>query len=351
MSTQPNAFSPESWEYARRHAGMFGNVPSSFTSVIRGLMNEHSAGLASTTGQSKYFLVRLLKSPSLSAPFYFLCATHNPDVLLQNTHTPPDALAKAFTPFELAYLLGLVYLVRRAQTLCDKEEWKYVAEPLARNVNTAIQIGRSIPAIGTGTALIEASAPLLGLCAFMKHDVKGFREYRRNAKKRNNAWDCDEEVERWGCNHVQIASVLVQTLGFGITRANALVMALSSKADVGSADEVSLARDFRMAQLWRESVMSTLNGPTIPIHAKYYPTKAAQQNVITTMRDLLEQSCTECWLFKNKEDLPEYQVPGGVGARKEGEKTAAPTDEAQPPAELDALEAELQPLAAEAPES
>ncbi len=346
MTTPTESFTPESWEYARGYAGVFGTLPSSFTSVIRALMNEHGAGLAQTTGNNKYFVLRLLKSPSLLAPLYFASEVYNPEVLTQSGPTPADQLIKGFSPFELACILGLVYIVRKVQGLVDPEEFKYVIDPVIPKVNVAFAIGRTITAIGVGTALLEATIVPLAVCAFAKHDLKGFKDYRRDViKNLSGKWNPELEIEKWGCNHIQIASVLLQTLGFGITRSNALVAALSSKSELGSLEEVNLSRDFRMANLWREAISATYSAPTVPLPPRYYPTKAAQDNAVSIIRNVLEDEDACKWLFKGKEDLPAHQLPPQKGA-----SGGANTPEPSTDSEIDALAAEMDQLVSETQE-
>jgi hypothetical protein len=345
MGTPIEEFSPESWEYARGYAGVFGAVPSSFTSVIRSLLGEHSAGLTQTTGNNKYFVLRLLKSPSLMAPLYFASEIYNPENLVANGPTPPDQLIKGFSPFELASILGLVYLVRRVQGLVEHEALEYIMKPVVPSSNVAFGLGRNIPAIGVGTALLEATIVPIAVSAFAKHDIKGFKEYRRVVQKQlGGKWNSGEELNRWGCNHVQIASVLLQTLGFGITRSNAFVGSLCSKHEQGSMEEINLCRDFRMATLWREAITATFQAPTVPLPPKYYPTKAAQDKAVATIQAVLADPEAARWLLKGRDDLPPYQVIPKSAQTSPTDPSSAATSE------LDTLSAEMEQLVAETSE-
>jgi hypothetical protein len=353
METPTDSSSPESWEYARGYAGVFGTIPSSFTSVIRTLMNEHSAGLAQTAGNSKYFVVRLLKSPSLAAPFYFAAEIFNPAILEKEGPTSADQLIKGFTPFEIASVLGLVYLVRRGQGLCDPNELKNIFDPMIPKTNIAFAIGRTIPAIGVGTALLEATMIPIAVAAFAKHDAKGFKEYRRDVQKQfSGSWNVDLEVSRWGCNHLQIGSVLLQSLGFGITRANAFVNAVSHKSDLGTLEEINLCRDFRMAAVWREAIATTYSAPTIPLPPKYYPTKASQDAAVATIKAVQEDSEASRWLLKGKNDLPPVQLSSPKGPAGLASSTPNPSPEStdSSSADIDALAREMEQLGAESSE-
>ncbi len=313
-------------------------------------MNEHSAGLAQTAGNSKYFVVRLLKSPSLLAPFYFAAEIFDPAILEKNGPTGAEQLIKGFTPFEIASLLGLVYLVRRGQGLCDPEELKNIFDPMIPNTNIAFAIGRSIPAIGVGTALLEATIIPIALAAFAKHDAKGFKEYRRDVQKQfGGQWNSDLEVARWGCNHLQIGSVLLQSLGFGITRANAFVNAVSSKSELGTLEEINLCRDFRMAKLWREAIATTYSAPTIPLPPKYYPTKASQDAAVATIKAVHEDPDASSWLLKGKEALPAHQLSAGKVTSANAGSTSTPAQGSgdTSSADIDKLARDMEQLAAE----
>jgi hypothetical protein len=287
-------------------------------------MSEHGAGNATSSGTGKYFTLRLMKSPTLSAPLYFACLAFSPQILIGSGRTPPEDLMKAFTPFELAYLFGLIYLYRRAENLIDAEEWRYIAPQLSIDGNSGFAFGRAIPAIGGATGLMEATIGHLAVAAFAKHDMKGFKEYRRELKKTSGGWSAAAEQTRWGCNHFQVGSVLLQTLGYGISRANAFVNAFCASPDVGSIDDQGLARDFRMASLWRGALAAGQSSPTVPLPPKYYPTKAAQTEALELIQNLSGDEGRALWIQKRKDDLPPYQQEP-----KPTEAEAAPNADAE----------------------
>lgn len=302
--------SPQSWEMARIFAALWGTIPTSFTTVIRHLMNEHSAGLARTAGLNRNFALRLLKTPSLLAPIRSFCSQYGvARGDLPQYEPSPEELIEMFSPYELAFVFGLVYVTRRAKSLCNSDEWAYLSEPMAYDLDAAVALGRVIPAIGAGTALIEASASSLGKMAFLRNDVKKFTEYRRILKRTGSAYDYDEENARWGCVHSQIASVVLQLLGFGVTRSNALATALTSASESGTSEEVAMIRDFRMARLWRESVMSTGAAPTGAIQSMYYPKKSELEEALESVKNNRMRPAAESWLFQGKDSFEPQEKP------------------------------------------
>jgi hypothetical protein len=326
--------SAQSWEYTRGYAGVFGTVPTPFATTIRTLLSEESAGLAQPSASTLYQLLRLMKSPSLFAPFYFAADTFCPSVLSSTSRTPEAAVIKAFSCSEVASLLGVIYLSRRAQALCDAEELKSLEGHLIEEANLSFLVGRAIPAIGGGMSLLQATAHILGLAAFLRHDPSGFKEHRRLLKKEDLRWDCNLEMERWGCTRIQVGSVLMQSLGFGIKRANAIAHGLGCLSQTGAGEEMELAYDVKMAALWCEAIRTTRKAPEVPLPANYYPTHNALQEVIATLDTLKRAASLSSWLQKRKDDLPPYQQQDSTGRPSSGQAAD----------EFEAMQADLTPI-------
>ncbi len=313
MSQSNESMSAQSWEYTRGYAGVFGTPPAPFSTAIRALLNDESNGAGQPSGSTLYQLLRLVKSPSLFAPFYFAASNFEPTVISGNSRTPEAAILKSFSSFEIAALLAVIYLLRRAQVVCDAEELKYIEKDLIDEVNLSLAIGRAIPALGGGLSLLQAAAPLLGLAAFLRHDPAGFKEYRRTLKKSATRWDTDLEMQRWGCSRIQVGSVLAQSLGFGIRNANAIINGLTSLSQSSSEDEVDVSRDVKMAALWCDSIRATKKAPEVALAARYYPTNSALQAALETLDSLQRDSNQAAWLLKGKEDIPPYQRVDATG--------------------------------------
>lgn len=297
--------SAESWEYARGYAGIMGTIPASFSTIIRGLMTDHESGMTKVEGANRYQVIRLVKSPSLFSTLYFACKALTPQIIRRNGYTSEAEIVDSFSPFELAYLIGFSLLLRRAQGLCEDQEFSYIDDDITRNMNIGFLMGRAIPTIGAGCGMIEGTAPTLALCTFLRHDVKGFKEYRRAALKPGSSWDPSAEIKRWGCNSLQIASVIVQTLGFGVNHAQALI---ASREPSSLPDESRLTKDYRMAGVWRESIIKTLAPPTSKIEGRYYPSNDALNSALNKYKELVHDRQLAGWLKACKEDLPDCQT-------------------------------------------
>ncbi len=303
--------SAQSWEYTRQYAGVFGQPPAPFVTAVRALLSAHAKGESQISGSTRHQMARLLRSPSLFAPFYFAAYAFEPSVISSTSRTPELSVLKVFSPHEVASILAVTYLWRRAQSFCDAEEIKFIEDSLAESINMGLLLGRAIPAIGGGLSLLQAVTPILGVTAFLRHDSKGFQDYRRLLKKQRLSWNCELEIQQWGCTRIQIGSVLVQSLGFGIMRSTAIASALSGLMETGSSEEMEIARDVQMAARWCESIRTTGQAPEVALPAKYYPTHAALQNALSTLATLQRDRSQALWIQKGRADLPPYQLEQG----------------------------------------
>jgi hypothetical protein len=305
MSETPSSpISEESWSFARSYATVFGDLPSSFSVVVRSLMNDFASTPTQMSSVTRYGVMRLLKSPTLYAPLFFVRSMLQDDQSSSTALIPEDQLAKEFSLIELAYLIGFLYLYRRAQSTCDQEEFAYISSQIAEDATLAIALGRAVPGVGGGTALMEATAPLLGLTCILKHDLPGFKEYRRTMKKTNTPWSTDWEVSRWGCSRVQIGTIVVQLLGFGVQRSNAFFKALSSPPHITPPNEEEFSLDVRMAAVWRASTQTYGKSPEFALPAKYYPKNADYQRVLARQNEYRISPPSPLWLNATKDDLP-----------------------------------------------
>jgi hypothetical protein len=308
MSATNDLMSGQSWEYTRGYAGVFGQPPAPFVTAVRHLLNLLDQRPSDIPHGVMYDLVRMMKSPSLFAPFYFAAFVFEPSMIPSNSRLSQATVLRVFSPFEIASMLAAIYLWRRSRALCDAEEMSFLEESMVESCNLGFLVGRAIPAIGAGISLLQAATPILGLAAFLRHDTKGFKEYRRLVKKQGARWDSELEMQRWGCTRIQVGSVLAQSLGFGVKRANAIASALSGFTESGSQDEIEIARDVQMADLWCESIRSTGKAPEVALSAKYYPTHAALQNALKTLAELQTDRAQAAWIEKGKDDLPRHQI-------------------------------------------
>lgn len=298
-----SSYSPESWEYARGYANLMGQVPSSFSSVIRGLVQAHNNGEREISGNTKYFLLRLLRSKSLLSPLYFARKAWEPDLEERAPGNMAEEVLSTFPPLTVAYMLALVYLTKRCRAICNSEEWPFLTSQICENGNIGYVMGSAIPAIGPAVGLMEGTIRYIGLATFLRHDMKGFREYRREVKRNHGQWDDSYEFKVWGCNSFQVSSVILQIMGFGIAVANAYVKAFSVITEHGTDDEKALAKRFKMAGIWREVLATGSMEPNVALPAKFYPERQALERASDIIGSLQADESSGMWLEKGKGEL------------------------------------------------
>jgi hypothetical protein len=101
---------------------------------------------------------------------------------------------------------------------------------------------------------------------------------------------------------------MVQTLGYGVKRANALVHGLGSSADTGSPDEVELTHAIRMTSLWVEAIRTTRKAPEVKLASKYYPMADDLEGGLRILDSLKSDKRLEGWILATKDDLPAFQL-------------------------------------------
>jgi hypothetical protein len=117
--------------------------------------------------------------------------------------------------------------------------------------------------------------------------------------------------------------VLVQSLGFGTKRSNAIANVLGGQPGNTQEEDENLERDVQMAALWCDCLRTTGKAPEIALAAKYYPTHAALQETLSTFATLLQDREQSRWIQKRKENLPPHQL----GHKVPDESAAEETDE------------------------
>src|SRR5262245_52594399 len=108
--------SAESWDLARKYAGLLGEIPNSFSTLTRSLMADHRQSAAALGSGSSFQLKRLLKSDGLRASIYNAALTFGEELPPFAT-LEPEKVVEPFKPFDLAVLVSLLYLSRKASRI------------------------------------------------------------------------------------------------------------------------------------------------------------------------------------------------------------------------------------------
>lgn len=307
VSTESNS-SEASWAEARKIAGLVSNISALFSTAIRFLRKDAEAKLPTMSRVSGYAVERLLSSDSFKAPTYYAAVTFKPDVVTQSEYLSPRALAEAFSPAELANLIGLLYLYRRIQKGCDESEWSEISKLIHTHAQMGGYLGLSMKNVGLANGLLLGTIRYLSLGLFAGIEKKAFTQYRRNLKIQKKDFDLAEERKIWGCTHIEVASILAQSLGLGGDVAKALTTGLLL---VGIPDKEIDTDAFRMriSWMWIRSLLLSGNPPEITHRGDFYPLKAELAQLIERAYDLRTNGCAHPFYAKGKDDLSPALTP------------------------------------------
>lgn len=331
QETPLDIYTAESWEYSRNYASLLGEIPNSFGSTVRSLVSDHEKNAGALSAGTRFLAARLIRSQSLKASFYYAAQTFKPDVIAQKDSISDKDLVDIFTPYEIACLLGTIYLYKKAKKLCDPGEFAFIAPALIKEIDIAGAVGAAISGIGLGNGLLSCGMRYIACMTFLKHNTKHFQEFRRLLKNQKTIFSLKHESEYFGCTVPQIASIFLQTLGFGIEFANRYAMDFSNPELLTKT--VPTSSPFKVTQLWIRSLTDKAAVPDVIHDTKYYPKNAEATN------RLIEIAKAEPtgWLDKNSDDINPEKTPK-LAVNKRAVAAASATEET--PAEEELAEKE-----------
>jgi len=251
-------------------------------------------------------MTRFVKIPGMKAPFYFAALTFHKNQLGTGFISPGD-LVKPFNAHEMAAIVGLLYLYRRARKLCDPDEWAILSKGVLDSVDIGGHVGMAIPNIGPGLGMLVGGTPLLAQAAFSIKDKKGYKEYRRILKSKGLAYDPSLELSRWNTSCIHVAAVLMQSLGIGVQIANAFVKGMSSP-NITIESDPEAYRLF-IANRWVFDLKKTGAAPEMTHKGQYYPLKQDLAELIEHVGVIRKNGSEHCWLEKNKESISPALTP------------------------------------------
>jgi len=301
-----NIGSAESWEEARAVAALIKAVPNSFSTCIRFLRADFEQKNPELSKGSKFYLLRLLKGPSVSAPLYFAALTYRPQQF-EAHGAGIDAILKTFKPEEIASLLSLIYLYRAIRKGCDAEEWKFIDESVQLQADVCGLIGDAIPSLGLANAVLVGGLRPLSQALFLGIDKANFTKYRRAIKKAGIFADLSEEMRLWKCCFGQVASILAQPIGLGLQVSEFLSRGFLPE---GHSVESTEATGVRVTDQWLISLLRTGKEPQIAHRVEFFPHAKDVAVLLERVGVIRQQGTLHHWLSKGKDSVSPETTPG-----------------------------------------
>lgn len=316
MSQKENTNSEDPWLIGSQYAQVVGAPPSSFTTLIRGLLQDRERNSNTISFHQEQAMVRFLRGESMKAPFYFILKTFKHE-MLAGKPIPLKQIVHAFEPMELAAYLGFLYTYRRLQNrIKNGTEWDFLKEVIIPHSEVSTRVGYAIPAIGPGSGLIGGGIRFMAFTPFLIHDEKGYVEYRRHLKKQELLSDHEYELSRWGCTHCHILTHLLIAMGFDKDTAIAIAEGLLLK-NVPDKPDSSIQAAMKISELWTSALLKTGQVPDIRHSGNFYPVEEALEKLLDGVAKSRHSSSQYYWMEKKKSDINEEIAPEMFDANKQ----------------------------------
>ena len=311
------------WQAARAYADILGRPHTLFTAAIRYLRSLSQNGTTILEDSEPYPLCMLLKSSSMRAVMYYAASALHKDALANQPNIDGFALFRVFAPDELASVLASTYIYRRLKRAVDPRVWESLSQEIQIQMEAGFHVGSKIPAIGSHRGLLMGVIRYCALGLFSIKDTRGFKQLRRELNDKEKLYLLDAETARWKCNHLQVASILIQSIGLGIPAAKALV-----SPGIPGADEVPDLHAWWAAKMWIQALLEEECAPKCfeegsPFHLSGEPFANLQERVDS----IYEMGSSFDWIDKTKDDLPkqldhsiETSVPDESGSTEKSEE-------------------------------
>lgn len=304
----------KSWETARGIAELLGEVPSVFSSTVRNLKNDQQNNQVNNQPSlrpiTKYLVCQTFKGKKLLAMFYKSFEQLYPEKLNNTDRITPGFIFSHYQPLDIAGLFGVYYLYRRAlQCYSGKPETiRSVIPEFEYDSQIGASIGAAIPAIGIGTGILTGSIQHLATLLLHLQNEKTFELYSTAQN------DCDDhqslEMEFFGCTTVQIGSVLLSLLGFGVQVCELYMQALEQK----SAHSITLKSQNEnrenpvlFAKMWVTCLRTDLEQPLDQMPGCFYPLSEERKKLIQKTKEVLSGS--KHWIHCTPEDISPELTP------------------------------------------
>lgn len=261
----------DSWTRARElGSATFGSIPSSFTTTVRTLMYDYRTNGRAYSDASRFLATRLLRGPTINA-----CVSRAYTMWkneFDEKERSPETYLEEFSPYDLAALIGFLYLFKRARRSCKDRQIEEMVTSLMRSQHLGIKIAQVIPNVGLGTALIVSGMHQIASAAFLSSDGPGFGDYYRHLYNTQSLYDGEYEHAVWGCSATQIAATLIQSAGFGLGIASSFTAAFSSLASLESQPN-RIAYAMRACWVWLDTLLRKDKLPSSMRYGEvfYYP--------------------------------------------------------------------------------
>ena len=306
---------------AERFILSLGAMSPLFTTPVRVAQNAASITRSDDEKEIRDFALEALSFPFRVSPtcraalFAFLDEIRHTELRGVSQLSPSGMMELAHVD-EITAVLALTYLYRLLKKKCDPEEWIRLMPKISAHLEGGHLLGGYIPSVGCGTGMLLGGLRILAQAIFLSVDLKGFKEFRRKCESKKKLFDCAGEEERWGCNHLQVASCLSSAIGLNFT--TRLALGLEGHA-VTLAPHLcnivdSCAPSLGALRALISGVESLHEAGTLSLRSKCVEIDGLVHEIELQSRSIRQSDGGLLWIHKTRDDLPaeaaeELKVP------------------------------------------
>lgn len=285
---------------------------SSLTTTIRTLRINESDNLNEGNSSShlnsagKFYLMRLLRVGSILAPFYYLTKTFKAKQIEDKEYLSGEDIVSLYKLDEVCAVLALAYVFNSLRKICDKEEWGRYAKFANEITELGGCLGINIPDIGLARGLLLSGMRALSLAVFLSQDMKAYKIYRRDTKIKKVCFDLQMEYDLFGCTHVEIATQMIQSIGFGVDYSADLYKSILTEPDKKLQKMPNI---MRILLLWNEALYMNKKPPAILGENEIIVSDEVLDRVIMISKQIQEDGSAFSWLSKNKKSISRKLAP------------------------------------------
>ena len=310
-------YSVESWNEARKIASLAELTPNAFSTCVRFLRRDVEENQGTISKLSRYCLRTIVKSLGARVALYYAALTFKPEKIRANAEFNSDVVLSIFSADELAHLIALHFIFRRVQRGCNPEGFDPLQERILTCGEVGGHIGIAMPAIGLGPGFLYGAMRFIAIAMFLGIDSNGFSKYKRQLRTERKSFDLSAETAFWGCNHLQVAAMMLQLIGLGVDQANTFIAAFESSA-ISEQPISTEAYRGKITWTWIESLLSTGLPPDITHQGQFYPRAEALSALVNRAQGVRDRGSAYQWIAKRKEDATPEATPALFSAPKSG---------------------------------
>lgn len=304
----------ESWQKARELSKYLGDISTLYFDAIRGI-NKHKAEINNHYQISEWpkglqpFLFLFKVSPTLRSILYLACKEFYPDEILQFEKPTITNILPLFTSDELSGIIASAFVYKRVVKQMDPNEWERLKDPVHMHYKLGAFTGDAFDEVGRGNGMFVCGLNYLSFLIFGIHDLKTFQKLRRELDKGDQLFDLKREEEEWGCNHLQVACVIAQKMGF-MQPHSFMSSSISLKAD-GVQTNLVPKETYEEIARWQAAIEMTESlHKNLKIEystKKLKPILNSEQEdiIISSVKTIISEGIGLDWFEKTKEDIEE----------------------------------------------